>query len=259
MTRPFEDYAIHYDLLYREKDYGAETGFIEDVFRQYSARPVRTVLDLGCGTGGHALQLGGRGYTVVGIDASEQMISVARSKVTESMEDIAFHVMDMRDLQLDAQFDAAICMFAALGYLAETKDVLGALNNVRRHLRDDGLLIFDVWNGPAVLRLLPENRLKVVENADVRLLRFVRPVLDAFHHLCHDHYRLLVMQGDRLVREVNEVHTMRFFFPQELIHYLGDTGFTLREICPFPDRSGGKVDETVWNMAVVAQVDGRNE
>ncbi len=257
MNRPFEDYAFHYDLLYRDKDYGAETSFIESAFRQHSARPVRSVLDLGCGTGGHAIQLGDRGYAVVGIDASEQMINVARSKA-EGKADVAFHVMVMRNLQLESQFDAAICMFAALGYLTETEDVLGALTSIRRHLREDGLLILDVWNGSAVLRLLPENRLKVVENADVRLLRFVRPVLDAFHHVCHDHYRLMVMQGDRLVREVNEVHTMRFFFPQELIHYLGEAGFTLREICPFPERSGGKVDETVWNMVVVAQTNGRN-
>ncbi len=258
MNRPFEDYALHYDVLYRDKDYGAETSFLENAFRQYSASPVRSVLDLGCGTGGHVIQLGSRGYAVVGIDASEQMISVARSKASERMADIAFHVMDMRDFQLEAQFDAAICMFAALGYLTETEDVLRSLNNIRRHLREDGLLVLDVWNGSAVLRLLPENRLKVVQNADVRLLRFVRPVLDAFRHLCHDHYQLLVMQGDRLVQEVNEVHTMRFFFPQELIHYLGETGFTVREICPFPERPGRKVDETVWNMAVVAQTNGRD-
>src|SRR5207248_11417549 len=63
-------YAEAYDTLYRDKDYSAECDAIEHVFRLYGIGPVRRVLDLGCGTGGHAVPLAERGYEVVGVDRS---------------------------------------------------------------------------------------------------------------------------------------------------------------------------------------------
>jgi|SRR5579875_730903 SAM-dependent methyltransferase len=252
MDRPFKGYAYYYDLLYRDKDYEGECDFLEEVFRRYSPHPVESILDAGCGTGGHAIPLSRRGYRVTGFDLSEEMASLARQKASQAGATVVLRIMDMRDLQLEGRFDAIISMFSAPGYLSRTEDVLWTLYNFRRHLRDGGLLVFDVWNGLAVLRILPSERLKVVEDGDIRLLRFVRPELDAARHLCHNHYRLLVLKDRRVVEEIQETHTMRFFFPEELAHYLKDAGFSTLRICPFPDLDGS-VDETVWNVAVIAQ------
>ena len=58
-----------------------------------------------------------------------------------------------------------------------------------------------------------------------------------------------------LIDEVEETHVSRFFFPQEVCHYLADAGFEVLKICPFLDLDG-KVDENVWNITVVAQAKG---
>jgi len=55
----FNAYASSYDGLYRDKDYEAECDFLEQIFARYARAPIRTILDLGCGTGGHALALTG--------------------------------------------------------------------------------------------------------------------------------------------------------------------------------------------------------
>ena len=80
MTDVFgQEYAAAYDLLYADKDYDAECDLLERIFRE-SGRPVRTVLDLGCGTGAHAVRLAQRGYEVVGVDLSEDMLRIARDR-----------------------------------------------------------------------------------------------------------------------------------------------------------------------------------
>ena len=72
-------YAAAYDLLYADKDYDAECDLLEREL-QPSAAPVRTILDLGCGTGAHAVRLAQRGYEVVGVDLSEGMLAAARDR-----------------------------------------------------------------------------------------------------------------------------------------------------------------------------------
>jgi len=248
----FDRYAQWYDLIYRDKDYKTECDFIEEIFQNYSEKSVRAILDGMCGTGGHAIILAKRGYELMGIDASEVMIETAEKKRKQAKVNIAFHVMDLRQFNLNKRFDAAICMFAGVDYLPQTQDILKTLSNIRRHLEKDSLFVFDFWNGLAVLRILPSTRIKTVEDGGRRIIRITQPALDAFHHLCHVHYHLLVTQDNALIDEFEETHTVRYFFPQEMAHYLEDAGFEVLKICPFLDLEG-KVDENVWNIVAIAK------
>ena len=73
-------YAAGYDALYQAKDYDGEVDLLEGIFRRYAGRPVRDILDVGCGTGNHALRLAAKGYRVLGIDRSLDMLEVAKYK-----------------------------------------------------------------------------------------------------------------------------------------------------------------------------------
>ena len=66
-----------YDALYADKPYTKECDFIEEAFKRYAVDRPKKILDIGCGTGGHALELARRGYNVTGIDASRIMIKAA--------------------------------------------------------------------------------------------------------------------------------------------------------------------------------------
>lgn len=252
MGPTFARYATFYDLLYEEKDYDGECDAIERAFDLAAAQRPKRILDVGCGTGGHVLRLSRRGYSVTGVDVAPEMIELAREKAVGADAPSRFVVGDMRDFDLDEEFDAAICMFAALGYLQENEDLDSALVTIRRHLVVGAPLVFDVWNGLAVLRILPEPRAKLVQRDSLRVLRLVRPELDAPAHVVRDHYRLFALEDDRVVDEVTEVHTMRFFFPLEISRFLAQAGFELLDLRPFPDEHG-PVDETVWNIRVVAR------
>jgi hypothetical protein len=143
-------------------------------------------------------------------------------------------------------------MFATVSYITETENILRALANIRRHLETGCLFIFDVWNGLAVLRQLPSVRVKIVEDKKEKIIRIAQPELDAFNHLCRVHYHLLVTQDNSLIDGIEETHIVRYLFPQEITHYLKDAGFETLKICPFLNLNGS-VDETTWNIAVIAK------
>ena len=255
MSKPFSSmYADVYDGLYGDKDYLAECDLIEHIFSEYGEGEVQNVLDLGCGSGSHAIPLAQRGYRVVGIDSSPDMLKHARRKAAELADDIEveFQEGDIRHLELDQRFDATVMMFAVLGYQPENGDVLSTLHSARQHLHSGGLLICDFWYGPAVLHLRPSPKVKVISTPEGRTLRVASGELDIVRHLCAVQYRLWQLKGDRLVAETEETHQVRFFFPLELELFLESSGFVPVRLGAFPDIDHDP-DETIWNVLLVAR------
>jgi SAM-dependent methyltransferase len=101
---------------------------------------VRSVLDLCCGTGLLAAELIARGYAVVGVDASDAMLALARTRLGADAE---LSRMTLPDLTAEGVFDAAVCTFDGLNYL--TPDELGlTMAAVAQRLRPSGWLVFDL-------------------------------------------------------------------------------------------------------------------
>ena len=246
-------YSDAYDLLYSDKDYKAECDVIETLFHRYSKIPVSTILDLGCGTGSHAFALSSRGYDVVGIDRSEGMLAVAQQRLSNEKGKVRFQQGDIRTIDPGQQFDAALIMFAVLGYQVENNDVLSALQTARRNLKPGGLLLFDIWYGPAVLRERPSDRVKVIPTKTGKILRVASGELDVAHHTCDVRFRLWKLAEGQVVTEIEETHRMRYFFPLELSLFLSCSGFHLIRLGAFTDFDRDP-DESTWSAMVVAQV-----
>ena len=246
-------YSDLYDVFYHDKDYEAECDLIEQVFHKYGDGGVCTVLDLGCGTGNHVIPLARRCYKVVGVDYSEAMLAHARKKAAGLSENPPiFYQGDIRWVHLGQQFDTTLMMFAVLSYQLENADVLAALRVARRHLRPGGLLIFDVWYGPAVLHQRPSDRIKVIPTSKGQVLRVSSSTLDIRHHCCTVHYRIWKIVNGRLVTESEEEHIIRYFFPLELEFFLESAGFTLVRLGAFPNFDREPSEET-WNVMGVAR------
>lgn len=253
-------YSGFYDALYGDKDYAREVDMLEEVFRRHARGAVRTVMDMGCGTGGHAIPLSARGFRVTGVDRSSDMLGRARRKVLEQSPPPAgglpeFVEGDLREVSLDRKFDAVLMMFAVLGYQLTNEDVQAALRNVRRHLEPGGLFVFDVWYGPAVLAVKPGDRVKVVENGGRKILRAASGTLDSLRHLTEVRYRIWEFEEGRFLGEAEEVHRMRHFFPQELALFLSQAGMDLLGLHPFGDLENPP-DEGSWNALAIARSSG---
>ena len=248
----FRDYANYYDTLYREKDYEKECDFLEQIWEELSSEPISRILDLGCGTGGHALPLAQRGYDVTGVDRSEQMLAIAKAKATQVNLSVEFQRGDIRNLELGQTFDAVISMFAVISYQATNDELAAAFRTARCHLEPGGLFVFDCWFGPAVLTQRPSDRYKIVEADGERIIRFVSPVLDILQHTVQVNYKILRLRDGRVVDEVDESHLLRFLFPQEIAYYLAEAGFKLLKLCPFMELNRQPTEQD-WNVTVVAE------
>jgi SAM-dependent methyltransferase len=247
------DYADCYDILYRAKDYAGEVDLVERLLAKHGAAGAKSVLDLGCGTGNHALPLAERGHRVTGVDRSPDMLAQARAKAATLRLAHApeFIEGDVCQLDLGRRFDAALMMFMVLGYQYENADLVAALAGLRKHLAPAGLFVFDVWNGLAVLAQRPGERTAEATLGDTKIVRRTRTRLEPMAQLCYVHFDIERTDGTGTTAW-EETHTMRFFFPQELDLALRCNGMRLLQLSSFPDGEG-LPDEYAWNIVGVAQ------
>jgi SAM-dependent methyltransferase len=244
-------YADWYDTLYREKDYAGECNYLEELFGRQGLSP-KTIVDLGCGTGGHALLLAQRGYAVTAVDRSASMLQSARAKADLAGMAMDFRQMDITRLEWQESFDAAIAMFAVAGYQSGDGELEAMFAGVWHSLRPGGVFIFDGWHGPGVLRERPAPRLLEIPlgNGEV-LLRLANPHLDALEQTVEIHYRLWHRRGLTIIAESEERHLMRFFFQRELRYLLRHAGFTTVAIHPFREIDQ-PLQEHHWHFMAVA-------
>jgi len=141
----FENYAKKYDEEVYTQGTAGECDFIEaELGRDKSL----TILDIGCGTGRHTIELAKRGYTVVGIDLSDSQLARAREKAERQGLHIDFKKLDARELPFENEFDAAIMLCEGGFSLMETDEMnFEILKNAANALKDNGKLIFTTLNG----------------------------------------------------------------------------------------------------------------
>ena len=252
------EYARHYDLFYQDKNYEAEVDLLEQIFSANGFPQVHRVLDLGCGTGQHAIRLAQRGYAVTGVDRSAEMLAIARAKAG-TLEDPAsrpaFIGDDLTALRLDgAPVDAVLMKFAVLGYQVSNESVHDALETVRAHLRVRGVFVCDVWFAPAVLAQRPSARTKIVETPQGQIVRNVRPSLDIDAQRADVHYHVQRLQGTDVVAEVSETHSVRFFFAQELTALFAASRLKLLQLRGFGvDGTTTRASADTWNVIAIGR------
>jgi SAM-dependent methyltransferase len=254
LTEFGREYADAYDSIYRSKGYDGEVDLIERILTRHNFGGSRHLLDLGCGTGAHAMRLAQRGHRVVGVDRSPDMLAQARAKAAvESGLQLEFHEADICKLDLHQEFDAALMMFTVLGYLLNDSDLNAALASVRRHLAFGGLFIFDVWHGPAVLAVRPGERNISVAHGSARINRKTRSTLDISRHVCRVNFELERVTDDARAEQWQEEHFVRYYFREELGSALKQNHLELLDLRRFPDGEG-PADEHSWNVIGVARV-----
>ena len=247
------EFARYYDLIYSDKDYSAEVALFDRLVGQHSDQTVKTVLDAGCGTGGHSLRLAELGYDVCGVDRSEGMLEMARQKAAPSRGSVEWIQQDIQSLDLDRRFDACGCFFAVLSFQLSNQAMRGALESIRRHLNPSGLLLGDLWYGPAVLTERPEKRLKITESGKRRVFKFSTPELDLSQHTNVVHQHIVVLDsGGRVEAEVKEAQAVRFWFPLELEAFLENAGFELLSMFAYPDPEKPLTPQD-WDLGFVAR------
>jgi dTDP-3-amino-3,4,6-trideoxy-alpha-D-glucopyranose N,N-dimethyltransferase len=132
---------IHDDLnRSRGKDYRSETAYLTEVIRGRQPR-ARSLLDVGCGAGGHLEHFVELFDRVEGLELSEDMLVAAKAKLPDS----PLHQGDMRAFDLGRRFDAIVCLFGSIGHTMNDGELRGTLECFARHLADGGVVVIEPW------------------------------------------------------------------------------------------------------------------
>lgn len=245
----FEDYAYYYNAFYENKDYKKEAMQIKCLLDDHGMTGNR-ILNMGCGTGRHDIRLTQMGYQCSGIDISPAMIDIARQNA-RGME-IDFTVADVRNYRTARRYDAVISLFHVMSYQNSNTDIINAFVSAREALDPGGVFIFDVWYGPGVLSDKPCVRVREVEDEENRIVRIARPIMHDKENLVDVCYEVLIInKRSNVVKMINEVHHMRYFFRPELEMLLVNAGFDL--IDNLDCRTMQETDYDSWTSYFIAR------
>jgi len=139
----YQHFARVYDIFMADTPYEQWAGYIDEIFHRYGVLQNGLILDLACGTGTMAFLMSKKGYDVIGVDASEDMLSEAYQKKL-SLDGPLFLNQDMRALDLYGTIDAAYSCCDGMNYLLTEEDFLLVLRNVALFLNPGGIFIFDL-------------------------------------------------------------------------------------------------------------------
>jgi SAM-dependent methyltransferase len=221
----FEQYAPWYDLLYEDKDYVAETSFVEDQLGRNGAKS-GSLLDLGCGTGVHAIEFAHRGWTVTGIDLSDDMVRRAEARLSRAAQPVRFRQGDACQAGPERDFDAVVSLFHVASYQTSRTKLENMFTTAHAALKPNGILLFDYWYGGAVLAQGVETRVRVIERAPLRVTRIAQSDHDEATAKVQVNYTLFCEdEVSSTIKRVDEIHQLRYWFPFEIEALLRATGF----------------------------------
>ena len=140
--QPYSGFASVYDLFMDNVPYQDWADYIQSILKKYQIKG-GLLLELGCGTGSMARGLADRGYDMIGIDNSEEMLSIAREKSAEEY-DILYLCQDMREFELFGTVAAVVSVCDSMNYLLTEQDLLTVFRLVNNYLDPGGLFIFDL-------------------------------------------------------------------------------------------------------------------
>lgn len=218
----FEDYAKKYDTEVFTRGTVGECDFIENELKfNKSLR----ILDVGCGTGRHSIEMTKRGYSITGIDLSDSQLALARQKAANENLNIEFLRLDARSLSFIDEFDAAIMLCEGSFPLMETDEMnFEILKGIARALKINGRVIFTTLNGLFPLFHSVEKFLSSESGED-----------GAFYH--SNTFDLMTFRDKNITEVEDDFGNMkslecneRYYVPSEITWLLKSLGFSKIEI-----------------------------
>lgn len=217
----YGSFAEYYDSLTSNVDYRKTAEYVSDILNENRINK-GILLDLACGTGTMSLILAQKGYDVIGVDNSPEMLGEAREKALEAGEDILFLCQDMCSIDLYGTVDCTVCLLDSLNHLESKEELLEAFKRVSLFTVPGGLFVFDVNTEYKHKYVLGDNTF-VYDNDDVYCVwqneyddesKTVEIFLDFFQ------------EENGLYRRSSEYFAKRAFSDSDIKNLLSEAGFT---------------------------------
>ena len=248
--RQYASLSSSYDGLMWDADYPARAAFLGQLLRESSV-PVRTVLDLGCGTGTIAWLLFRQGFRVVAADSSEEMLTEAVRKgdaIPTPSGDAPpplFICQSMPRLKLAAPVDGVVSTLDSVNYLTRERDLRETFRRVWRYLNPGGRFLFDL-NTPYRFRMM--DRQTYLDETEESFCVW-RTFFSEKRQTCAWQVDLFRLRPDGAWERSYEEHRERAWSQEQIVECLRDAGFSNIRITGDLSRNPPEEHETRWNVS----------
>lgn len=201
-------------------DYTRWAEYIESIFKRNNRKP-SLLLDLGCGTGSFTIEMAKKGYDMIGVDISCEMLSHARDKSEKEGCEILYLNQDMSCLELYGTVDAAVCLMDGINHLVRKNDLKKLFKNLNKYLNPGGLFVFDINTVYKFERILGNN---IFYEIDEDIAYLWRNTFNRKSRICEFDLTFFIRNGNTYNR-YDETHYERAYSNDEIKDVAHSYGF----------------------------------
>ncbi|MDP3954681.1 MAG: class I SAM-dependent methyltransferase [bacterium] len=247
-SRLFYDF---YDIFFQDKNYSAEVDIILSLGKKFGPGFPGHILEIGCGTGNHTVELARKAVDVLAIDIDPSMTALAKNKIKQKkLKNVI--VLEKKVEQLDLKkFDLAVAMFNVVTYIQHTNELLSFMKGVSSRLEPGGVFIFDSWNGVAAMKDPPKKKQIHMKRKGELIELEIIPRTSFINKKTKLSYNIKVTKG-KLIKEDKFIISQKLWTPLQIGRSLKQAGLELLWSSPLL-RPEQKATEKDWKIMFVAK------
>lgn len=218
----YTSFAEIYDKLMKEDfNYNHIADFVENIFSEYNIN-AKLVCELACGTGNITIPLSERGYDMIAVDKSTEMLNIARAK-TENAGNILFLNQDITKIDLYGTADAFICLIDGINYIIQPNSLLKMFKRIKTcFLEPGGIFLFDISSEYKLKNTIGNNTF--INNGNEIFYTWENRYIED-KHLSDMYLNFFVKRKNGSYRRFAERHLQRAYSADEIIKLLRLAGF----------------------------------
>ena len=249
----YTSFAEVYDQFMDNVPYREWADFLQEILQKEGIND-GLVLDLGCGTGSMTEELAGRGYDMIGVDNSEDMLEIAMEKRQESGHDILYLLQDMQEFELYGTVRAVVSVCDSVNYVTEKEELEQVFRLVNNYLDPGGIFVFD-FNTEYKYREVLGDRTIAEDREDASF------IWDNYYyeeeHMNEYELTLFIQEADQkeLYHKYQETHFQRAYTLEEIRELLEKSG--LRFVAAYEDYTKEAPGKGSERICVVAREQGK--
>ena len=222
----YESFARVYDLFMDNIPYEDWCDYLQQLLGKYGVTD-GLVLELGCGTGSMTELLAERGYDMIGIDNSVDMLEIAMEKRVRSGRDILYLLQDMREFELYGTVKAVVSVCDSINYVTDPDDLFSVFSLVNNYLDPGGVFIFDLNTSYKYRELLGDS--VIAENRPQSSFIWEN-WYDEEEKINEYDLTLFIREDSGLYEKYEETHYQRAYETEEICSLLEEAGMKVEAV-----------------------------
>lgn len=220
MEESYKSFAQVYDLFMDNIDYPSWCEYLTGLLREYGVKD-GLILELGCGTGSMTQLLAKKGYDMIGVDNSSEMLEIAMEKKEETGQDILYLQQDMREFELYGTVRAVVSCCDSMNYILEEEELLEVFRLVNNYLDPGGVFIFDMNTPYKYETVIGEST--IAENREEGSFIWEN-YFDEETRINEYALTLFIQEKEELYRKYEEFHYQKAYEIKDVIRLLEKAG-----------------------------------